>query len=193
MKRPVLILIIIALLGLAAFVALAAVKMQQPQDDFVRSAMIGEPLPDFTLPAAGAAAETGVAAGVKAAAGGEQLTAADFRDGKPRLLNVWASWCVPCIAEAPQLSELQRQGADIVGVAINDTPENVAAFLADHGNPYTAVALDQRSQLQLKIGSSGVPETFVIDGDGVIRYQHLGDVMERDVPVLMTELRKAGR
>ncbi|NTZ42382.1 DsbE family thiol:disulfide interchange protein [Altererythrobacter sp. SALINAS58] len=175
MKRLV---IIIALLGLAGFVALAAVKMQQPRDDFVRSAMIGQPLPAFALPAASSE--------------GEELTQADFRDGTPRLLNVWASWCVPCIAEAPQLSELQRQGADIVGVAINDTPENIAKFLADYGDPYSAVASDRMSQLQLKIGSSGVPETFVIDGDGVIRYQHLGDIMERDVPVLMAELRKAG-
>lgn len=171
--------IIVALLGLAGFVALAAVKMQQPSDDFVRSAMIGQPLPEFALPAASGE--------------GEELTQADFRDGTPRLLNVWASWCVPCIAEAPQLAELQRQGADIVGVAINDTPENIATFLANYGNPYSAVASDRMSQLQLKIGSSGVPETFVIDGDGVIRYQHLGDIMERDVPVLMAELRKAGQ
>ncbi|WP_170002928.1 DsbE family thiol:disulfide interchange protein [Pseudopontixanthobacter vadosimaris] len=179
MTRPVVILVIAALLGLAGFVALAAIKMQQPQDDFIRSAMIGQSLPAFALPVTGEGT-------------GEQLNAAEFRDGKPRLLNVWASWCVPCIAEAPQLAELQRQGADIVGVAINDTQGNIAQFLADYGNPYSVVASDELSQLQLKIGSSGVPETFVIDGEGVIRYQHLGDIMERDVPVLMAELRKAG-
>ena len=106
-------------------------------------------------------------------------------------MNIWASWCLPCIAEAPHLENLKRQGADIVGVAIRDRPEDVARFLAQHGNPYSRIGRDDLSEVQLAIGSSGVPETFVIDGQGVIRYQHIGDVRASDVPVLLAELEKA--
>ncbi|HCO47094.1 MAG TPA: DsbE family thiol:disulfide interchange protein, partial [Erythrobacter sp.] len=64
-------------------------------------------------------------------------------------------------------------------------------FLAQHGNPYTHIGRDDLSEVQLAIGSSGVPETFVIDGQGVIRYQHIGDIRARDVPILLDELEKA--
>ena len=105
-----------------------------------------------------------------------RVTSQMFADGQPRLLNIWASWCLPCIAEAPHLESLKEQGADIVGVAIRDRPEDVARFLAQHGNPYSRIGRDDLSEVQLAIGSSGVPETFVIDGRGVIRYQHIGDI-----------------
>ena len=116
---------------------------------------------------------------------------ADFRDGKPRLLNIWASWCLPCVAEAPQLERLREAGVEIVGVAIRDQPEDVAAFLARHGNPYTRLGADDLSEVMLAIGSQGVPETFVIDGNGVITYQHLGDIRASDVPVLLEKLEDA--
>ncbi|MDG6079960.1 DsbE family thiol:disulfide interchange protein [Erythrobacter litoralis] len=160
------------------FLAVAAYSLSQPKDDFVRSAMIGEKLPYFELPSA--------------VEGRPSVTSANFADGRPRLLNIWASWCLPCIAEAPQLAELERRGADIVGIAIRDKPEDIAAFLDEHGNPYSSIGRDDVSEVQLGIGSSGVPETFVIDGDGVITYQHIGDVRAPDVPVLLEELRKAG-
>jgi cytochrome c biogenesis protein CcmG/thiol:disulfide interchange protein DsbE len=115
----------------------------------------------------------------------------DFRDGKPKLLNIFASWCVPCIAEAPQLGELERSGAVVVGVALRDRPEELAAFLARHGNPFSRIGADDIGEVQLGIGSSGVPETFVIDGKGVIRYQHIGDIRESDVPVLLQKLKDA--
>ncbi|MGB3739701.1 MAG: DsbE family thiol:disulfide interchange protein, partial [Pontixanthobacter sp.] len=150
-------------LGLfALFLGVAAYQLTQPKNDFVTTAMIGDTVPDFELPPA-----------VEARPG---LTIADLKDGRPKLLNIWASWCVPCIAEAPQLEALEQAGAEIVGVAIRDRPGDVAAFLSDHGNPYTRIGADDLSELQLSIGSSGVPETFVIDGDGVIRYQHIGDI-----------------
>lgn len=165
----------LALFSLLA--GIAAYQLTQPKDDFIRSAMIGEPLPAFQLPAA--------------LPGGSGVLAGDFRDGRPRLLNFWASWCLPCVAEAPQLERLQEEGATIVGVAIRDRPEDIANFLQRHGNPYAALAADDISQLQLALGSSGLPETFVIDGAGVVRYQHIGDIRADDVPVLLAELRKA--
>lgn len=168
----------IPLLLFAGFLGVAAYQLSQPKDDFVHSAMIGKPLPEFALPAA-----------LDGTAG---VSTAGFRDGKPRLLNIWASWCLPCIAEAPQLDRLRQEGVEIVGIAIRDRPEDVAAFLARHGNPYTRIGADDLSQVQLAIGSSGVPETFVIDGEGVIRYQHIGDIRAEHVPMLLEKLREAG-
>lgn len=166
-------------LGLfAAFVVLVGVQLFRPQQREVESAMIGKPVPQFTLRAA--------------SPDRPGLTTADLRDGRPKLLNIWASWCVPCAAEAPQLAALRDQGADIVGVAIRDKPEDVAAFLAQYGNPYSRIGADDLSEVQLAIGSSGVPETFVVDGKGVIRYQHIGDVRAPDVAMLLEKLREAG-
>ncbi|MGB3753496.1 MAG: DsbE family thiol:disulfide interchange protein [Parerythrobacter sp.] len=162
----------------ALFCGVAAYQLSQPADDRVASGMIGKPLPDFELPPA-----------TEALPG---IARADFTDGTPRLLNIWASWCVPCVAEAPQLEQLEARGAEIVGVALRDEPEDVARFLERYGNPYTHIGADNLSALQVAIGSSGVPETFVIDGSGVITYQHIGDIRERDVPVLLAELAKAG-
>ena len=76
-------------------------------------------------------------------------------------------------------------------MAIRDRPEDVAQFLATHGNPYARIGADDMSEIQLEIGSSGVPETFVIDGDGIIRHQHLGDVRAGDVSMLLEKLEEA--
>ncbi|GMM93999.1 DsbE family thiol:disulfide interchange protein [Qipengyuania sp. MTN3-11] len=168
----------VPLLLFAGFLGLAGYQLSQPKDEFVESRMIGEELPFFELRPA-AQDRPGIAS-------------AQFRDGQPRLLNIWASWCLPCIAEAPQLERLQRSGAQIVGIAIRDRPEDVARFLAQHGNPYAAIGADDLSEVQLGIGSSGVPETFVIDGQGRITYQHIGDIRAGDVPMLLEELRKTG-
>jgi cytochrome c biogenesis protein CcmG/thiol:disulfide interchange protein DsbE len=169
-------------LPLAAFAALLglfAFQLTQPKSDFVESAMIGKPMPDFSLRAA-----------VPERPG---LSSEDLRDGKPKLLNVFASWCVPCIAEAPQLAALERAGANIVGVAIRDRQQDLQVFLARHGNPFSRIGADDLSELQLAIGSAGVPETFVIDGEGVIRYQHIGDIRDSDVPMLLEKLREAAK
>lgn len=159
------------------FAGVAAYQLTQPKDEAVPSAMVDKPLPAFELP--GAAPDT------------PALAKAYFTDGKPRLLNIWASWCVPCIAEAPHLEKLREQGAEIVGIAIRDTPEDIAAFLERNGNPYARIARDDISEVQLGIGSSGVPETFVIDGQGIIRHQHIGDVRAEHVPMLLQKLEEA--
>lgn len=169
----------IPLLLFAGFLGVAAYQLTQPKDDLVPSAMVGKPLPEFELP--------------PATEGTPGVSTADLKGGKPRLLNVWASWCLPCIAEAPQLERLKQEGVEIVGIAIRDRPEDVAAFLARHGNPYARIGADDLSQVQLAIGSSGVPETFVIDGEGVIRYQHIGDIRAEHVPLLLEKLREAGK
>ena len=167
----------VPLFAFALFIGLAGYQLTQPKDEFVQSGMVGEKLPYFDLP--------------PALEGKPGVASATFEDGKPRLLNIWASWCLPCIAEAPYLEELRREGVDIVGVAIRDRPEDVARFLAQHGDPYSRIGRDDLSEVQLAIGSSGVPETFVIDGKGVIRYQHIGDIRADDVPMLLQKLEDA--
>jgi cytochrome c biogenesis protein CcmG, thiol:disulfide interchange protein DsbE len=161
----------------AFFAGVAGYMLTQEKDQFVESEMIGEPLPDFALK--------------PAFEGRPGAAKADFTGGKPRLLNIWASWCLPCIAEAPQLEALKAQGVEIVGIAIRDRPADVANFLARYGNPYARIGADDISEVQLAIGSSGVPETFVVDAAGVIRYQHIGDIREEHVPLLLAELEKA--
>jgi cytochrome c biogenesis protein CcmG/thiol:disulfide interchange protein DsbE len=168
----------ILLAAAAGLLGLFAYMLTKPKDEFVESAMIGEPIPPFDLPP------------IVAARPG--LSSRDLADGQPKLLNVFASWCVPCAAEAPNLAKLEAAGANIVAVAIRDRPEDVARFLEAYGNPFSRIGKDDISAVQLSLGSSGVPETFVIDGNGVIRYQHIGDIRDEHVPVLLAELREAG-
>jgi cytochrome c biogenesis protein CcmG/thiol:disulfide interchange protein DsbE len=165
------------LVAFAALVGLFALQLSRPKNDEVASAMIGKPVPQFALQPA-----------VPQRPG---LASTDLADGTPHLLNVFASWCVPCAAEAPQLAELERRGAPIVAVAIRDRPEDLEAFFQRYGNPFSRVGKDDLSRVQILIGSSGVPETFVVDGKGVIRHQHIGEIRPEDVPDLMRRLEEA--
>jgi cytochrome c biogenesis protein CcmG/thiol:disulfide interchange protein DsbE len=161
----------------AAFVALVLFGLLRPASKDVASRFVGQPLPEFNLPAA--------------SDDRPGLARADFTGGKPRLLNVFASWCVPCAVEAPQLEALRQAGVDIHGVAVRDHKAELAAFLARNGNPFARIGADNLSVVQVGIGSAGVPETFVIDAKGVIRHQHIGVIMPNDVPKLLAKLREA--
>ena len=166
-------------LPLAAFALLLAVVASgliSPTKSENPSKMIGKPLPAFALPAA--------------ASSRPALGKSDFT-GKPRLMNIFASWCVPCIAEVPVLVALMQQGVTVEGVALRDKRADVDTFLARHGNPYRAIGLDVDSSIQLAIGSSGVPETFVIDSKGIIRHQHIGAIGPQDMPEILQKLSEA--
>ncbi len=153
------------------FIITVAVGLYAPSDRKITSKLIGKPVPDFTLQ--------------PAVASHPPLSSADLKGGEPRLVNVFASWCVPCIAEAPQLLDLKRRGIPIDAIAIRDRSEDVAAFLAKWGDPYQRIASDPNTQVQIALGSSGVPETFVVDGKGVIRYQHIGDIRPEHLPDIL--------
>lgn len=165
------------LIGFLVLVALAIWGLAKPADKTIHSAMVGRPLPAFKL-APMIPTKPGV-------------SSADFKDGKPRLLNVFASWCVPCAAEAPQLARLKAAGATIEAVAIRDKTADIQDFLARYGDPFSAVGSDPESEVQLAIGSAGVPETFVIDGKGQIVLQHIGDIRDDDIPEILAALEKA--
>lgn len=161
----------VPLAAFVLFVVLVAVYLRSPSDRTIRSQLVGRPLPEFALP--------------PALPGRESVARAGFASGRPRVLNVFASWCVPCIAEAPYLLDLRRRGIPIDAVAIRDRPQDIAGFLSRWGDPYQGIGLDADSRVQLSLGSSGVPETFVIDGRGIVRFQHIGPITERDVPRLV--------
>ena len=153
-------------------VILVAVQLRKPSDGIIRSRLVGKPMPDFVLPAA--------------LPGRPGLQTADFKTGEPRVMNVFASWCVPCIAEAPHLLELEKQGVPIDALAIRDRAPDIARFLGRWGDPYQRIAADDDSRVQLALGSSGGPETFVVDGKGIIRYQHVGPIRPENVPEIVT-------
>lgn len=161
----------------AGFFALFASGLLKPDDRVITSKLVGKTLPEFALPAA--------------ASDRPALASAELATGKPRLLNIFASWCVPCAAEAPQLLALKQAGVDIDGVAIRDARPDVDRFLQRNGNPYSRIGLDARSGVQIAIGSSGVPESFIIDGKGRIAYQHVGDIRADDIPMILQRLEDA--
>jgi cytochrome c biogenesis protein CcmG/thiol:disulfide interchange protein DsbE len=163
--------------GAVALFAVIGWGLYKPADRTIHSALVGQPLPSFNLPPI-----------IPSKPG---LASATFATGKPRLLNVFASWCIPCIAEAPQLLKLKAAGIEIDAVAIGDTPAAISNFLAHNGDPYSAIGDDRRSSVQIALGSSGVPETFVIGGDGRILEQHVGDIRADDVAGLIATVRGA--
>ena len=166
---PVLLLLVI-LSGLAW-------RLVKPADTAVPSQLVDRPLPAFQL-APALAAKPG-------------LQSSDLANDGPHLLNVFASWCVPCIGEAPVLRELQRRGVKIEAIAVRDTPDALATFLAEHGDPYERIGADPQSQVQIALGSSGVPETFVIDGHGVIRRQYIGPLNSSNIAGVLEQLEQA--
>jgi cytochrome c biogenesis protein CcmG/thiol:disulfide interchange protein DsbE len=174
MSRGLRLLPIVLLVWLVIGLAWRLVK---PADTAIPSQMVERPVPRFQLPAA--------------IAGKPGLTSADLTSGQPRLLNIFASWCVPCIGEAPVLRELQRRGVRIDAIAVRDTPGALNAFLARNGDPYERIGADRQSEVQIDLGSSGVPETFLVDGKGVIRRQYIGPLNASNIPGVLRELERA--
>lgn len=153
------------------FVVTVVAGLYSPSERTIRSQMIGKPVPEFSLSAA--------------LPGRPGLDSGALRSGEPRIVNIFASWCGPCIAEAPQLLAIAGRGIPIDAIAIRDKPEDIAKFLGRWGDPYQRIGSDYNSSVQLAFGSSGVPETFVIDGGGIIRYQHIGDIRPEHVPEIL--------
>ncbi len=153
------------------FAAIVAIGLYAPADRVIPSRLIGQQVPAFQLS--------------PALAGRPGLSSQALASGEARVVNIFASWCIPCRAEAPQLDELARRGVPIDGIAVRDRPEDLAAFLATYGDPFQSIGADNDRRVQLALGSAGVPETFVIDGQGVIRHQHIGAINADDVPDIM--------
>ena len=169
----------LAPLGLFAAVALAlGVGLTlKPRD--IPSALIGQPAPEFAL-----AAVPGFGPG---------FAAADLV-GQVSIVNVFASWCGPCRIEHPLWMEVaQNGGVALFGINYKDPTENAAGWLTDYGNPYDRTGADLNGRAGVDWGVYGVPETFVVDADGVIRLKHVGPidrhVLENDILPKVQELR----
>jgi cytochrome c biogenesis protein CcmG, thiol:disulfide interchange protein DsbE len=131
------------------------------------SALIDKPVPTFELPPI---------EGMP----GEGLSSADLK-GEVSLVNVFASWCVPCRAEHPLLMALAERGVVINGIDYKDPAEQAARWLDELGNPFARIGADRDGRVAIDFGSYGVPETFVIDRAGRIRHRHVGPLQPRDV------------
>lgn len=164
----------VPLVAFLLFLGLVAGGLLRPEDHRIVSRQVGQALPAIALPPA-SSLRPGLAG--RPAAGG------------PRLVNIFASWCVPCAVEAPQLAALAKAGVAIDAIAIRDRREDVDRFLVRYGNPYRAIGSDVDSRVQLALGSSGVPETFVVDGGGIIRAQIIGEIRPEDVAGLVARVR----
>ena len=168
------------LIPLAAFLALAVILAvglkRDPRE--VPSPLIGKPAPQFALPRLDDASKT--------------IRLEEMR-GKVWILNVWASWCVACREEHPLLMAFAKKGlVPIYGLDYKDERADATAWLARFGNPYDASIVDADGRVGIDFGVYGVPETFVIDRDGVIRLKHIGpltpDVLATKIEPLLKQL-----
>lgn len=133
------------------------------------SALIGKKVPEFTLPPL----EGLVRKGVPVAG----MSNGDLAKGRVSIVNIWASWCVPCRAEHPFLVQLAEQSkAPLFGINYKDTTAGARRFLGRYGNPFVAVGVDAKGATAIDWGVYGIPETFIIGGDGTIVYKHVGPI-----------------
>jgi cytochrome c biogenesis protein CcmG, thiol:disulfide interchange protein DsbE len=174
-------------LPLVAFAALAAIfwfRLGNSDPSRIPSALIGHPAPPTALPALEGLVNNGA-----------QVPGLDpsVFEGKVSVVNVWASWCVPCHDEAPLLTELGRDSRlQIVGINYKDSPDNARRFLGRYGNPYGIVGVDANGRASIEWGVYGVPETFVVGRKGTIVYKLVGPVTADNInSVLKVEIDKA--
>lgn len=153
-------------------------------DDRLPSTLIGKPVPEFTLPP------------IEGRTDG--LASTDLV-GAVSLVNVWASWCVPCRAENPLMVALAATGeVPIYGINYKDAPDKALAFLAELGDPFTRIGADRNGRVSIDWGVYGVPETYVIDATGRIAYKHVGPfnrqiLDEKILPVVRRLQTEAGQ
>jgi cytochrome c biogenesis protein CcmG, thiol:disulfide interchange protein DsbE len=172
---------------LVSFVALAVLfwfGLRDGDPSKIPSALIGRPVPQTTLPALDGLVVNGSSV--------PGLDPNLFK-GKVSLVNVWASWCVPCHDEAPLLTQLgQDKRLQLVGINYKDAPDNARRFLGRYGNPFGIVGVDGNGRAAIEWGVYGVPETFVVGRDGTILYKLVGPVTPENIDtVLKTEIDKA--
>ncbi|HEY6831140.1 MAG TPA: DsbE family thiol:disulfide interchange protein [Pseudolabrys sp.] len=178
---------LLVLLPLVVFLALAALffyRLGAGDPSLIPSALIGQPAPQTNLPPLPALERDG-----KAVPG---VTNATFT-GNVSLVNVWASWCVPCHDEVPFLDQLAKdKRIQLVGINYKDSSDNARRFLNRYGNPFTATGSDDNGRTSIDWGVYGVPETFVVGRDGRIAYKLVGPINSDNLTrVLMPAIEKA--
>jgi cytochrome c biogenesis protein CcmG/thiol:disulfide interchange protein DsbE len=163
---------------LAGFFGWSLVSERDPAS--IGSALVGKPAPPLKAPAL----RPDEAA----------LSDALLHTGKPALVNFFASWCTPCLAEHPLFTRLaQRDGAVIIGIAWKNKPEEARAWLAKLGDPFLYAGQDFDGRTALDWGLSGVPETYLVDGNGIVRFHFRGPITEKDVRDTILPFLKGGK
>ena len=159
----------IYLLPIAGFVVLAYFlfkSLWSPPPDLVPSALLNKPAPRLVLPALDSQSAA--------------FTPADLAAGHVSVVNVFASWCAPCRTETDQLAELAKlPGVALYGMTQKDKPADTRAFLDEVGNPFSRISRDDEGRASIEWGVYGVPETYVVDGKGIIRLKYVGPLSDR--------------
>jgi len=179
-------LVLLPLIVFGAIAALFLIRLFAGDPSHLPSALIGREVPHFDLPPV---------AGLKDRPG---LSDADLRQGHVTVVNVFASWCGPCQQENPQLlalsqnPALQKNGIQLVGIAYKDKPENTRRFLGEAGNPYARIGADVSGLTGIDFGVYGVPETYIVKGNGKIAYKYVGPLTAETIAsTLLPQIAKA--
>jgi cytochrome c biogenesis protein CcmG/thiol:disulfide interchange protein DsbE len=183
-RRPVLAFLPVILF--AGLVVLLLFRLFAGDPSQLPSALIGSKVPNFNL------------AAVEGLASKPGLSDADLRQGHVTLVNVFASWCVPCHQEHAILAliakdaKLAAEGVSLVAIAYKDEPANTRRFLAQEGDPYAKIGADRSGMTGIDFGVYGVPETFIVKGDGTIAYKFIGPMSEDSLrDTVLPEIEKA--
>lgn len=178
MKR---VLFFIPVMALMAIGVLFLRNLQAPKADTLHSPLIGRPAPTVVLPALDR--------------GTRRFTTADLRAGHVTVVNVWASWCTPCRAEAAELADISRsRRAEVYGIVYEDNSAVARRFLEQTGNPFARLDLDANGREGAAWGIDGVPETFVVDGKGIVRLRYTGPIVPDTLAkVIRPAIAAAGR
>ncbi len=161
MKRNILLVPFVIFLLIAAALLWQLARNAEGDDPTrLESALIGKPVPGFRLESLDNP--------------GQYYQSDVLTQGKPVLLNVWATWCPTCRAEHQYLNQLSAQGIRVVGMNYKDDRQKATAWLNELGNPYALSLFDGDGMLGMDLGVYGAPETFLIDGKGIVRYRHAG-------------------
>jgi len=180
---PRLLVLLPVLLFLAAAAAFAVALLSDRRPDAIPSVLLERPAPALSLPAL-------VGSGVPG------IEPATLR-GQVTLVNLWASWCLPCQAEHPLLMQLaSRDELRVIGIDWKDKPGDATAFLARLGNPFAAIGVDESGRAGIEWGISGVPESFLVDRAGIVRFRWVGALdpvmLEETLLPLIEQLNEAG-
>jgi cytochrome c biogenesis protein CcmG/thiol:disulfide interchange protein DsbE len=159
---------------LAALAVLFGVYALKHDPHVQPHALVGKPVPDLQLPTLD---------------DGRPVRLRTLAAEGPVLVNFFASWCAPCELEAPQLNALAARGVRIVGVAYKDAPPDTRGFLARLGDPYRLRLVDRSGDAGVDFGVTGVPETYLVGGDGIILEKHTGPLEDADVAQLAAKAR----
>ncbi len=185
-RRPF--LVFVPLLLFAALAVLFFVRLYSGDASLLPSALVGKQVPAFVLPPVEQVPEK------------PGFSDSDLRQGKVTLVNVFASWCVPCHQEHELIMQLSADpalaalGVRLFGIAYKDDPVNVNRFLAEGGNPFARIGADRNGRIAIDWGVYGVPETFIVKGDGTIAYRFVGPLTQEAYrQMILPEIEKAAQ